>query len=119
MTFASRRSNLFAFCGVLICSRFAGCSDAPKAPDETASRMVYVDLKTRSPLVQPSTDEVPAVHPETGQRTLMPGLYCSSCERWHPAPAFETLQRTPGAARCPKTGTPLTLDGPWPQGDDQ
>lgn len=81
--------------------------------------IVYVDLKTKQPVVQLACEEVPARHPETGKRTLMPGLYCPTCGRWHPAPPFETLQRTPGAALCPTDRTPLTTDGPWPQGDEQ
>lgn len=104
--------------GLMACL-IGGCSDAPRTSDPVMGAIVYVDLETQLPVVQLATNDIPAVHPETGERTLMPGLYCPKCQRWHPAPAFDKLQHIPGAAVCPADGTPMTTDGPWPQGVTQ
>lgn len=103
---------------LIIAAVLSGCQDVPRTSDPVRGLAVYVDLATSQPVVDLATSEVPAVHPETGKRTLMPALYCPACERWHPTPAFDKLQRTPGAGRCPDDGTPLTSDGPWPTGDE-
>lgn len=103
---------------VLLAASMVGCR--PHSQSTIASpqgAIVYVDLETGQPVVQLATTEVPTVHPDTGGRTLMPGLYCSACRRWHPAPPFDRLQRSPGAAQCAVHGIPLTIDGPWPTGD--
>src|SRR5690606_25985915 len=111
-----RRVALLPLAIVLV-AMVAGCAPAPNRGDPPQGLIVFVDLKTSEPVINLATTEVPAVNPETGERTLMPGLYCRTCQRWHPTPAFDTLQRIPGAGRCPTDGTPLTSDGPWPTGE--
>jgi hypothetical protein len=76
--------------------------------------VVYVDRETRRPVVLSGTVETPAVNPETGRRTLMPGLYCPQCQAWHPTPPLEVLQRDPAARRCARCQSPLTANGPPP-----
>lgn len=115
----SHRTRATSLAGVLAAACLAGCGRSANDDSSPLGLMVYVDLETKAPVVQLGTEEVPAVHPETGRRTLMPGLYCPKCERWHPTPPFDTLQRTPGAGRCPEHDLPLTSDGPWPQGDEE
>jgi hypothetical protein len=102
----------------LLCGLVAGCGSDDPGNHGVPESIVYVDLETRRALVGPQSHEAPAIHPVTGRRTLMPGLYCPECQRWHPAPPFDTLQRIAGAAMCRQHGTPLTLDGPRPEGDD-
>ena len=96
-----------------ICILLSGCGSETEALSESG-KMVFVDTETMNPMVLPTTDSVPAVNPETGRRTLMPGLFCSDCMAWYPAPPVEQVNRQPGSALCPKTGTPLVADGPRP-----
>lgn len=113
----SRGALLALFVGLMAST--LGCSAEKPTTDSTMGLIVFVDLESREPVLDLATTEVPSVNPDTGRRTLMPGLYCPQCQRWHPAPAYDKLQRTPGAATCPTDGTPLTMDGPWLTGDQE
>ncbi len=75
--------------------------------------MVYYDRATKKPVVYDVGHEFPELHPQTGQRTLVPASYCETCQKWLPSPPIEVRERNPKAAQCPK-GHPLTPDGPWP-----
>jgi uncharacterized protein YbaR (Trm112 family) len=99
---------------VSMCFVFPGCGSETDR-NNTDGKMVFVDTETMTAVVAGISDAVPAVHPGTGKRTLMPGLYCPHCKKWYPAPAPEQINRQPGAALCPRTKTPLVVDGPWPQ----
>ncbi len=94
----------------------AGCGSSTPVQPESTKRMVYVDTATMKPLVHEVAATFPAAHPQTGQRTLRPALYCSKCQAWYPVPDWERINRTPGAGLCPKDKGPLTFDGPWPDG---
>lgn len=103
----------------LICltlSIATGCGRASVPPSVNAldGQMVYVDTVSRRTFLGQPTEELPAVHPESGQRTLMPGLYCAKCRAWYPAPPLEVRQRQPSSLRCPKSGDLMTPDGPPP-----
>lgn len=76
--------------------------------------MLFVDAKSGEVIVAPVASDFPAKHPVTGERTLMPGLYCPECKRWHPVPPPDRINQTRNAANCPKTGAAMTLHGPWP-----
>ena len=94
----------------------AGCgSPEQPVPSGRKGKMVCVDTVTKKASVVPVTAAFPAVQPLTGKRTLMPGMYCPRCASWHPVPPPDQINRIPKATLCPKTGTPLTLDGPWPE----
>ncbi|MES2792513.1 MAG: hypothetical protein V4719_23065 [Planctomycetota bacterium] len=54
----------------------------------------------------------PAVDPKSGKRILVPGMYCSKCQKWFPAPPPEMVERSPGGPVCPRDKTRLTVDGP-------
>ncbi len=92
-----------------------GCeqSSAPTA-DTAVKEMLYVDTQTGTAVIAPAASELPALHPTTGTRTLMPGLYCPTCRKWYATPPIEQINRIPGAGNCPQHKTPLTLHGPWP-----
>src|SRR5687768_11317754 len=105
--------NCVLGCAVLLLSS-PGCSDRSETEPVAAKQVVYVDLETQQPVVAEASNEAPAVHPETGRRTLMPGLYCAQCERWYPSPPVEELQRNPDARKCRTCGSPLSADGPVP-----
>lgn len=102
----------------LALSIVAGCDSNPPPPSVNAfdGQMVYVDTLSRKTFLGQPTEELPAVHPVTGQRTLMPGLYCAKCQAWYPAPPLEVRQREPQSLRCPMSGDLMTPDGPLPSG---
>ena len=89
-----------------------GCGSAPP-PDPPANQMVYFDRATKKAVVYHVSHEMPVIHPDTGQPTLVPAMYCSQCQSWFPAPPIEVRQRNPKAVVCPKRHA-LTPDGPWP-----
>ena len=99
---------------VVICLFVFGCNLSENAATASTRQMVYLCTETSQTVVA-SQQQTPAVNPATGRRTLMPALYCRKCKTWYPAPPLELLQRTPRAAVCPKTGAPLTTDGPLPE----
>ncbi len=101
---------------VLVVSAAIGCGGAPPPPaDPLDGQMVFVDTLTRKTFLRQPTDELPAVHPESGKRTLMPGLYCAKCQAWYPSPPLDVRQREPKSLRCPKTGELMTPHGPPPE----
>lgn len=91
---------------------FGGCRAEPAPETGAPTEMVFVDSQTKKVVLAEPTDELPALNPETGRRTLMPGLYCSHCRTWHPAPPVEVQQRNPKSRLCPKDGKPLSTNGP-------
>ena len=97
-------------------SILTGCGGSPTTSDSKTGRMVYFDSATMQPLVHEVSTTFPAVHPQTGKPTLRPALYCPTCKKWYPAPDIDQINRVPGAGQCPKDKTPLTADGPWPDG---
>lgn len=106
----------WGFLLVAVTAVFAGCGKPePPGPNGRVGKMVYVDTATREAIVMPVADAFPAPHPRTGKRTMMPAMYCPKCSRWHPVPPPDQINRTPKATTCPKTGKPLTMDGPWPE----
>ena len=90
-----------------------GCGDTT-ATSSIENRTAYV-CRESAQIVVAAVQATPAVHPETGRRTPMPALYCPQCRQWYPAPPLEVLQRSPGAAVCPKHKTPLRGSGPLPR----
>ncbi len=90
-----------------------GCtskSETTKSLETTG--IVMIDTKTAETFQLESVDSYPAINPTTGQKTLMPTLYCPSCGKWYPVPPPEEAQRNPESRKCPKDGGPLVVDGP-------
>jgi hypothetical protein len=102
---------------VAVLATFGGCGRHGTDSARSAP-IVYVDRETQQPVVLTGAVDAPAVNPQTGRRTLMPGLYCPQCQAWHPTPPLEVLQRDPAARRCPECRSPLTSDGPSPLTSD-
>ncbi|MCA9121231.1 MAG: hypothetical protein H6822_21715 [Planctomycetaceae bacterium] len=100
---------------LLPCISIAGCGGSEEATTNVVPRAVYVDTLTMKAMVCDVEGEAPLVNPATGKRTLMPGLYCPKCQRWHPLPPLDQINRTPNATKCSKTGVELVADGPWPE----
>jgi len=103
---------------ISICVFVAGCGSS-ETDSDVVNKMVYVDTETMAAIVLPVYESLPATNSETGERTLMPGLYCPECRTWYPVPAPDQINRRPDAALCPKTRTPLIADGPWPDEDSE
>lgn len=115
MHFMQNRLAIWGFLVVAVPALFVGCGGLESSDMEgREGKMVYVDTVTKEATVMEIAATFPAVQPLTGKRTLMPAMYCEKCAQWHAVPPPDQINRTPGAASCPKTGTPLTLDGPWP-----
>jgi hypothetical protein len=92
----------------------AGCQPEA-APESESDLVVYFDTATKRPVAREESVDIPAMHPRTGKRTLMPAVYCPKCRRWRQAPPIEQMQRDPKSMVCPKDGTALTADGPIPE----
>lgn len=109
----ARQNSLPITLAILLATAFAGCGGGAAPPDPNANKMVYVDTETRQAYVGNRID-TPAINPQTGKSTLMPGLYCPNCKTWHAVPPLDQINRIPNARRCVKTRVPLLADGPWP-----
>ena len=83
--------------------------------DSVPSRAVYFDMSTKRVLVADVTSEYPAVHPETGQATLMPAMYCEVCQEWRQVPPPDQWNRGSVPILCPKDKAPLVPTGPLPE----
>ena len=90
-----------------------GCDSGTADPGPT--RAVYFDMATKRVLVADVTSQYPAVHPETGQATLMPAMYCEVCQEWRQVPPPDQWNRGPMPLLCPKDKTPLVPTGPLPE----
>ena len=90
-----------------------GCSTADRQNDGT--QMVYVNTQDQEAVVSAVASEFPARHPNTGERTLMPALYCAKCLAWRAVPPAVQINRSPGATECQACQTMMSIDGPWPQ----
>jgi len=92
---------------VLSCQ--AKISDAPKPIDQ-----VFVDATGKTLYVfAPDHGNVPVI-PGERQKKLLPALYCSNCQKWHPVPPPDVMARNPEARLCGKTKAVLSPVGPIP-----
>ncbi len=91
-----------------------GCGES-ETNDAPPAQMVYVDTASGEAVVGPVAANFPAKSSLSDKRTLMPGLYCSQCRQWHPAPPMDQINRQQRSALCPKCGQALSLEGPWPE----
>ena len=101
---------------LVVFGALVACSCSRSMPEaQVPTEMVFFDVETKQPVVQPVSAEAPAVNAATGRRTLLPGLYCPQCREWRPAPPLDVAQRTPAALRCPQCQAAMTADGPVPE----
>lgn len=96
--------------GLLTSLAVAGCSGANGDAKDGAT-MVFVCTETGKVITAPP-GETPALNPDTGRKTLMPGLYCAQCRKWYPSAPLEVAQRNPASRLCPKHRTPMETKGP-------
>ncbi len=100
---------------ILFFAPLVGCNSEDASITEEVLWQVAYDQKSKQAFLVDSSVKLPATNPENSKSKLQPALYCASCEKWYPAPPMEQLNRTPGAAKCPKDSGPLTIDGPHPE----
>lgn len=83
------------------------------APAIEADEIVYYCRETRA-FSKGARAKTPAVNPATGRATLTQALYCPTCRRWWPVPPSDRFDRPSMGPTCPKEGTPLEEQGPFP-----
>ena len=83
-------------------------------PDELLQEIVYVDKDSGNVFLLRARSS-PELNPETGEPTLVPGMYCEKCNAWKPVGPIEMLQTSRVPRVCPTHNTPLLLEGPLPE----
>ena len=96
--------------GLLSCA--ASCGDA-SGDEPTAAHIVYLCRETQELITAPP-QPTPAVNPKTGRATLVRGLYCDKCQRWHPVPPPDVHPGNPLSWPCPVHRRTMSPDGPIP-----
>ena len=91
---------------------FAG--GTTKVSDQQLQEVVYVDLKTGEAYLIYARSS-PAVHPVSGEPTLVPGMYCDKCKAWKPVGSMEQLQTSRTVHKCPVHKIRLLREGPIPE----
>jgi hypothetical protein len=99
-------------CGWLLYPVLVGGSSVVR--EEELQEIVYVDSESGEAFLLRARTS-PEYHPETGEPTLIPGMYCEKCQKWKPVGPIEMLQTNNGQRRCPIHKTPLLRDGPLPE----
>jgi len=97
----------------LLASVMIGCG--PSEDDGKIARAVYIDMATKRPVVADVAKEYPAVHPVTGEATLMPAMHCSKCAQWRQVPPPEQVNQMGQPLQCFRCKTALSPDGPIPE----
>ena len=83
-------------------------------PDELLQEIVYVDRESGEAFLLRARSS-PEYHPETGEPTLIPGMYCDKCKAWKPVGPMEMLQTSQFVHKCPIHKTRLLREGPLPE----
>jgi len=89
-----------------------GCS--PDGDPPAPTRAVFIDAVTKQVVVTAAAAQYPALHPETGQATLMPAMHCPRCVAWRRVPPPDQLNQAGQALTCAKCKQPLQIEGPLP-----
>jgi hypothetical protein len=97
---------------VLLAGVMVGCGAS--VDNEAVARAVYIDLATKRVVVADATKEYPAVHPVTGDPTLMPAMHCPKCGQWRQVPLPAQVNQMNQALQCFKCKTELSPNGPFP-----
>ncbi len=103
-----------ALSGALTLSWMMGLVGCGDSQDAVPPQAVYFDTASKQAVVFPASGEYPAIHPETGQPTLMPAMHCPQCAAWRQVPPPEQLNRSATPALCPRCRSRLQIEGPLP-----
>ena len=98
--------------GLLLYPILVGGSSA--VPDKLLQEIVYVDRESGEVFLLRARSS-PEFHPETGEQTLIPGMYCEKCKAWKAVGPLETLQSSKVPHKCRIHKIPLVKDGPIPE----
>lgn len=86
----------------------------PARTEPSTTAAVYVCQKSGEIFVGRG-QSAPLLHPDTGKPTLYPGLYCSRCRAWKPAPPMDRLYRQPELLDCPSCRIRRSFAGTIPE----
>ncbi|MBI3862194.1 MAG: hypothetical protein HY290_09895 [Planctomycetia bacterium] len=75
--------------------RQTGIDNEPELSDE----ITYICRETGQ-TIRGSRENPPAPGTIPGCQTLVQALYCPKCDKWHPMPPPEALERMPAGPRC-------------------
>lgn len=92
-----------------------GCSGQEVVTVHRPVSQVAFDQKSKEAVLVLGDVTLPITHPENARSQLQPAMYCEQCRKWYPVPPLDELNRNPGAGRCPRHRTPLSLEGPVPE----
>ncbi len=95
---------------LLIAICCTGCGGTVEAEQEQAA---YICNQTKQ-VFAASEVQNSNVNPKTGKSTLVRGMYCVKCDRWHPGPPKEAMANRAVQPTCPIHKTPLKSVGPIP-----
>ena len=112
----TRSRILFSFAALCLSSLLAYLllfGGASVVPDDQLQEIVYVDTESGVAFLLRARNSLES-HPETGETTLIPGMYCAQCQSWKPVGPLEILQTSRTMHRCPVHKTILLRDGPLP-----
>lgn len=98
---------LGACCVMFLCSSCAE-EEATGAPVRSVP---YLCRESGELLLAPE-GPTPAVHPQTGQATLLRALYCERCGKWLPVPPADVYRGNPLSYQCPDHEAALSSTGP-------
>ena len=102
---------LIVISGLMIYPVLLGGSS--NVPDDQLQEVVYVDRETGDTFLLRARSS-PEINPDTGDTTLIPGMYCEKCRAWKPVGPLELLQTSRIAHKCPVHKIPLVREGPLP-----
>ena len=87
--------------------------DRSAAAINAGRTMTFVDRGTGAVFAGiPRT--TPAIHPATGEASLMCGWYCGQCDEWTAGPSPDMVQRSRRPPQCGRCRQTLAMEGPLP-----
>jgi hypothetical protein len=89
---------------------YSWVADRRPAP-VTGNDVTYICLETREVIEGPVQD-VPAINPSTGRRTLVPAIYSNRTKEWVPAPSEEVLRKNRQMLSQEDGSSPLAFAAP-------
>lgn len=91
-------------------SAYSWLAARPPAP-VTGNDVTYICLETREVIEGPVQD-VPALNPSTGRRTLVRAIYSNATNEWVPAPSEEVLRKNRQMLAQDDGKSPLAFEPP-------
>jgi hypothetical protein len=93
----------------------SGCGSGTAPVEADEDRVVLTYICTETGTVERGPQRVwPYLNPATGRESFVLHLYSPQAQRWVPVPPPKVVGGNPLAMRCPKTGGPLSTEGPEP-----